>query len=136
MRKYLSDSKGIISNLHKHGLSSKYLGMVYQRSLEKKSHHVRIMIERVILVKSSKNYFLRKLQETPLHGQRHLIKVLLNSLFSESEADVGIKQQVEEDQDGPNSKKNRKKKGKDNEIIFEISFKKTAEKTIKQEFVW
>ena len=82
MRKYLADSKGIISNLHKHGLSSKYLGLIYQKALEKKSHHVRIMIERVILVKSAKNYFLRKLQEAPLHGQRHLLKVLLNSLFS------------------------------------------------------
>ena len=33
MRKFLSDSKGIIFNLHKHGLSSKYLGMIYQKAV-------------------------------------------------------------------------------------------------------
>lgn len=33
MRKYLSDTKGIIYNLHKHGLSSKYLGYIYQKSI-------------------------------------------------------------------------------------------------------
>lgn len=32
MRKYLSDSKNIINNLHRHGLSSKYLGMVYLKA--------------------------------------------------------------------------------------------------------
>lgn len=33
MRKFLSDSKGILFNLHKHGLSSKYLGMIFQKAV-------------------------------------------------------------------------------------------------------
>jgi hypothetical protein len=81
MRKFLSDSKGIIYNLHKHGLSSKYLGLIHQKAIEKKSHHVRIMIERVILVKSLKSLFKKALQETPLHLQRQVLKNLLNSLY-------------------------------------------------------
>lgn len=33
MRKYLSDSRGIIYNLHKHGLSSKYLSLIYNKAV-------------------------------------------------------------------------------------------------------
>jgi len=58
LRKYLSDSKGISMCLHKYGLSCKYLGLIYQRAVEKKSPHVRSMMERTILVRSLK-HFLR-----------------------------------------------------------------------------
>jgi hypothetical protein len=33
MRKYLADSKEIITNLHRHGLSSNYLGFIYLKAL-------------------------------------------------------------------------------------------------------
>jgi len=32
MRKYLADSKGIIETVHKHGLSSRYLGLIYKKA--------------------------------------------------------------------------------------------------------
>lgn len=70
------------------------------------------MIERVVLVKSLKHVFKRALQGTSLHFQRQTIKNLLNLLFQEGEAD-STKMQNEDDQDGPNSKKNKKKKGKE-----------------------
>jgi hypothetical protein len=69
------------------------------------------MVERVILVKSLKQLFKRALQGTSLHLQRQTIKQLLNLLFQEGDTDSN-KMQVEDDQDGPNSKKNKKKKGK------------------------
>lgn len=62
MRKYLSDTSGITQNLHRHGLSSKYLGLIYQKTIEKKAYHIKIMIERVILIKSLKNLFRKALR--------------------------------------------------------------------------
>lgn len=31
MRRYLSDTRGVMKVLHRHGLSSKYLGVIYSR---------------------------------------------------------------------------------------------------------
>lgn len=83
MRKYLSDSRGILMNLHKHGLSSKYLGLIYSKAVQKQSFHVQIMIDRVIFVKSAKNLFKKALRETPLFLHNTLIKHLLNCMFFE-----------------------------------------------------
>ena len=37
LRKYLADSKGIIETMHKYGLSSRYLGLVCKKAVEKKT---------------------------------------------------------------------------------------------------
>jgi len=40
MRKYLADSHGVVHSLHKFGLSSKYLGLLCKKAVEKQAHHV------------------------------------------------------------------------------------------------
>jgi hypothetical protein len=62
MRKYLADSQGIVYSLHKFGLSSKYLGFICTKAEEKDASHVRIMIERTILVRTLKTLFKRALR--------------------------------------------------------------------------
>lgn len=83
MRKYLADSHSILSTLHRFGLSSKYLGLIYKKSTDKQAHHVKIMIERTILVRSLKTFFNKALRETPLFLHKTLVKHLLNCLFEE-----------------------------------------------------
>ena len=62
MRKYLSDSQGVISSLHKFGLSSKYLGILCRKSIEREARHIEIMIQRTILVQSLKTLFKKALR--------------------------------------------------------------------------
>ena len=62
MRKYLSDSQGVVYSLHKFGLSSKYLGLVCKKAVEKQAHHVEIIIERTILIRSLKTLFKKAMR--------------------------------------------------------------------------
>jgi len=87
MRKYLSDSQGVIANLHKHGLSSEYLGLIYKKAIEKDAANVKIIIERVILVISAKKLFKKAMRNTLPLSHRTLIKQFFNYLFDCSSAD-------------------------------------------------
>lgn len=114
MRKYLSDSHNVVYALHKFGLSSKYLGLVYHKATEKQAQHVKIMIERVILVRSLKGLFKKALRSTPLFLHKTVLKNLLNCLFEEEEkGDLNhkdIKTDDETDLNGNGKKYNKKKK--------------------------
>ena len=81
MRKYLSDSRGIIYALHKHGLSSQYLGGVVRCAKQKKANHVAVLVERVIAVKSFKRVAKKALRQTLIGQHKTILKHLLNCLF-------------------------------------------------------
>lgn len=139
VRKYLSDSANIVEALHKYGLSAKYLGLICTKASEKKAKHVKIMVERAILVRSSKTLFKKALRETPSFLHKAVIKNLLNCLFEDDteNSSVHLKQLKTDDEtewSGTN-KKTKKKKSKENETCFEISFGKPSEKysTMKKE---
>ena len=51
----LTDSKGISSAFHKHGVNMRYLGRVCQHENLKDSIDIRICLERVILARSLKH---------------------------------------------------------------------------------
>lgn len=127
MRKYLSDSHNIVSVLHKFGLSCKYLGLVCKKASEKKAEHVKIMIERTILVRSLKGFFKKALRSSPLFFHKTVIKNLLNCLFQNEESKEFNHKEIKTDDEtdlNVSSRKNKKRKNKDNETYFEISLGK------------
>jgi hypothetical protein len=81
MRKYLSDSRTIVQIMHRYGLSSKYLGLIYKKASEKQSFHVKHMVERVILVKTFKYIIKHKFREAPFHLHRTILKNIFICIF-------------------------------------------------------
>ena len=56
-RKYLSDSKGVIETFHRYGVNCRYLGDVLRHPLLKDYHQIKIVLERIVFVKSAKHLF-------------------------------------------------------------------------------
>ena len=69
--------------MHKFGLSSRYLGLLYERADKVEAPHARIIIERVIVVKSLKNVFRMAMRENEKEGLNQLVSNLLNCIFCE-----------------------------------------------------
>jgi hypothetical protein len=80
-KKYLADSKTVISVMHKFGLASRDLGSLHRRAQTEEAHHVRIILERVALVKTLKNLFRQVLRRSEVGDHGQLIARLLNCVF-------------------------------------------------------
>ena len=69
--------------MHRFGLSSRYLGLLYERADKVEAPHAKTIIERVILVKSLKNVFRMAMRENDKEGLNQLVSNLLNCIFCE-----------------------------------------------------
>jgi len=81
-RRWLSDSKGISKILHKFGVNCRYLGEVLRSPLLDEHLHIRMALERVVMVKSVKHLLRMAMRESsPLYMSR-VIARLLNCIFA------------------------------------------------------
>jgi hypothetical protein len=67
--------------MHKFGLSSRYLGLLHKKAIAENAEHVRIILERVTLVKSLKNMFRQAMRKVELGDFNTTISKLLNCVF-------------------------------------------------------
>ncbi len=56
-KKYMSDSRGVMKVLHKHGVNARYLGEVYSHKLANDNPQIKVALERIIFAKSAKHLF-------------------------------------------------------------------------------
>lgn len=124
-RKYLADSKSVVKIMHENGLSSRYLGMLCMAKPESKMEapHLKIILERVILVKTLKSIFQMAMRDSEsiqnANGDiRVVICRLLNSLFcvgkvsEEMEEDAKETRDKEKEEENSSTTISKKKKKK------------------------
>lgn len=80
-KKHLADSKNVIKVMHKFGLSSRYLGSIYKRCADFDAEHIKIIIQRVVLVKTLKNIIRQALRKTENGDIKNLIARIFNCIF-------------------------------------------------------
>lgn len=78
----MADSNEVLKVIHNFGLTSRYLGLIYQKLDQYEASHIKTIFERVILVKGLKNLFKQALRKTELGDIKNTICRLLNCIFS------------------------------------------------------
>lgn len=95
------------------GLTSRYLGLIYQKLDQYDAYHIKIIIERVILVKGLKNLFKQAFRKTELGDIKNTICRLLNCIFSSEVTLNSMDELIKEDlKDETSTNASRKKKKK------------------------
>lgn len=81
-KRLLSDTRGLTEVFHKHGVNMRYLGEVYQHKATAEYPQVKLILERVVLVKCAKHLFRMAMRESSPLQLSIVLSRLLNCLFA------------------------------------------------------